>query len=335
MKRAMVLCVTLLMALCLTTTTFAATAEEGEKADVLNALGLFSGTGTDSYGNPVYELDRTPNRYEAVTMLVRLLGKEEEAKAGVWSTPFADVVDWAKPYVGYAYTNGLTSGTSATTFGGVAQVSATQYLTFVLRALGYVSGEDFEWDKAWELTDAIGMTAGEYGASATSFTRGDAVAVSYSALSATKKNSGNTLLDVLKSEGAVKSDATLTGGKMKLAYHQAEGSQEAILADAYVTKLFTGYRFTLTFYPGKCNHVAFYPAGWGSPDYPTGKYPNFKSLIYHNSRECFDTLEFTVPFDFISKNPINNENMAINLVNNLTTSYHTSGSIGFKVADLP
>ena len=33
------------------------------------------------------------------------------AKAKAWDTPFTDVADWAKPYVGYAYANGLTSGT--------------------------------------------------------------------------------------------------------------------------------------------------------------------------------------------------------------------------------
>lgn len=132
------------------TTAFAASSEAAEAAESLHALGLFNGTGTNEDGAPNYDLDREPSRAEAVTMLVRLLGKEEEAKNGTWTTPFTDVADWAKPYVGYAYTNGLTSGTSATTFGGTATVTASQYLTFILRALGYQSGTDFQWDKAWE-----------------------------------------------------------------------------------------------------------------------------------------------------------------------------------------
>ena len=51
-------------------------------------------------------------------MLVRLLGKEEEALAGNWDLPFTDVskTSAAYPYIGYAYANGLTNGTSATTF---------------------------------------------------------------------------------------------------------------------------------------------------------------------------------------------------------------------------
>lgn len=48
-------------------------------ADGLYELGLFRGTGTDKDGKPVYELGRTPTRAEALTLLIRLLGEEEEA----------------------------------------------------------------------------------------------------------------------------------------------------------------------------------------------------------------------------------------------------------------
>ena len=58
-------------------------------------LGLFQGTGTDANGQPVFSLDRTLTRQEAVIMLVRLLGKEAEALACGWPSPFADHADWA------------------------------------------------------------------------------------------------------------------------------------------------------------------------------------------------------------------------------------------------
>ena len=77
-------------------------------ADYLNSLGLFNGVGTGADGKPNYDLDRAPTRQEAVTMLVRLLGKEDEAVNGTWDMPFTDVDDWAAPYVGYAYAEGLT-----------------------------------------------------------------------------------------------------------------------------------------------------------------------------------------------------------------------------------
>ena len=77
-------------------------------------------------------------------------------------------------------------------------MTATQYLTFVLRALGYTSGVDFEWDKAWELSDKIGFTSGEYNATTNAqFMRGNTAAISYDALSAKLKDSDKTLHETL------------------------------------------------------------------------------------------------------------------------------------------
>lgn len=169
-------------------TGLAASDEAIQAANALYELGLFQGTGANADGTPNFDLDRTPTRHEAVTMLVRLLGKEDEAKAGTWETPFTDVDDWAKPYVGYAYANGLTTGTSETTFGGANTIDAPQYLTFVLRALGYTSGTDFQWDDPWNLSDQIGLTSGNYNANTASFTRGDVAIISSSALNSKKKD---------------------------------------------------------------------------------------------------------------------------------------------------
>lgn len=209
MKKILPLLLALLMMAGVAITAFAASPEMQTHADALNSIGLFGGTGVDKSGNPIYELDRTPNRYEAVTMLVRLLGKEAEAKAGSWETPFVDVVDWAKPYVGYAYNNGLTSGMSVTTFGGASEINPTQYLTFVLRALRYVSGKDFEWDKAWELTDKLAITTGQYNEEKATFTRGDVVEISYNAMFADVQKTGKTLFESLKQNGIVSKDAVL------------------------------------------------------------------------------------------------------------------------------
>lgn len=172
-----------------------------QAAKALHELGLFFGTGTDADGNPVYELSRTPNRHEAAAMLVRLLGKEADAKAAEWTAPFTDVADWAKPYVGYAYENDIVFGTSATTYGGSEHTTAAQYITCMLRVLGYSSETDFRWDAPWELSDAIGMTDGQYDAETAAFTRGDLAILSYSALSCERKD-GVTLYDFLTAENA-------------------------------------------------------------------------------------------------------------------------------------
>ncbi len=192
------------LALCLMLALAPAASAVGDAADeaagALYEMGLFQGTSVNADGTPVFDLDRAPTRAEAVTMLVRLLGGEGAALAGDWDMPFTDVPAWAEPYVGYAYSRGLAAGTGETAFGSGDSVTASQYLTFVLRALGYESGTDFEWDAAWELSDEIGLTSGEYGASTTSFTRGDVALISYAALGCEVKGGGMTLQDTLAGE---------------------------------------------------------------------------------------------------------------------------------------
>ena len=181
-RRILSLLLALVLLLGLVPMAFAADAQAQDAAEALYQMGLFQGTGKNADGSPKFDLDRAPTRAEAVTMLVRLLGRETEAKTGEWDIPFTDVADWAKPYVGYAYANKLTNGVSGDRFGGSETVTAAQYLTFVLRALGYKSGSDFQWNAAWELSDRIGLTFGQYSAQTTRFLRGDAAVISYNAL---------------------------------------------------------------------------------------------------------------------------------------------------------
>lgn len=210
MKRFLSFILALTLAASLVPSAFAASDEAVQAANALHALGLFNGTGTDENGNPVYDLDRAPTREEAITMLVRLLGREEKAKSDDWRMPFTDVSNWAKPYVGYAYTYDLTSGTSETTFGGKQKVSATQYLTFVLRALHYEDGTDFQWNRAWKLSDEIGLTSAQY-TSDSSITRGDVATISLKALSVLNKYD-TTLLDELLDYGPLTSEKIKTSG---------------------------------------------------------------------------------------------------------------------------
>ena len=165
-------------------------------ADSLHEMGLFQGTQNG------YDLDRTPTRAEASVMLVRLLGKEAEAKALTYTAPFTDLKGWEKPYVQYLYSNGLANGTNRTTFHPTGKCTAQMYATFLLRALGYSDTADFSYANAIE-------TAREQGIYDTgiintqNFLRDDAAAASYTALSVSPKNSEGTLLDQLVSENAI------------------------------------------------------------------------------------------------------------------------------------
>lgn len=218
MKKRMT-CFLLTLMLALSLSVPASAAAVGEKdAQILYTLGLFRGVGTLADGSPDFALEKSLTRQEAVVMLVRLLGAEETALAGEWTMPFTDVDAWARPYVGYAYSEGLTKGVSDTRFGGAQAVTATQYLTFALRALGYASDTDFRWDAAWEKTDEIGVTGGEYsGANNADFLRGNAAVISRSALTASCKT-GGMLVDTLIANGAVSQTAVDASGLMPDAY---------------------------------------------------------------------------------------------------------------------
>ena len=165
-------------------------------ADSLHEMGLFQGTQNG------YDLDRTPTRAEASVMLVRLLGKEAEAKTLTYTAPFTDLKGWEKPYVQYLYSNGLANGTNRTTFNPTGKCTAQMYAVFLLRALGYSDTADFSYANAIE-------TAREQGIYDTgiinvqNFLRDDAAAASYTVLSVSPKNSEGTLLGQLVSENAI------------------------------------------------------------------------------------------------------------------------------------
>ncbi|MBQ9984896.1 MAG: MBL fold metallo-hydrolase [Oscillospiraceae bacterium] len=201
MKRIISVLLALTLVFSFNVSVFAANIDAVNAANELYSLSLFNGIGVNADGSPNFDLDRAPTREEAVTMLVRLLGKEDIAKSNVIPTPFIDVADWAKPYVGYAYSAGLTNGTSATTFGGKSTVTAAQYITFVLRALGYSSSVDFKWDTPWTLSDNIGLTKGAYNNNSKTFLRGDVAIISRNALYTKLKGSSDTLVSILEPTG--------------------------------------------------------------------------------------------------------------------------------------
>lgn len=174
---------------------------EESLAAQLKQLGLFKGVSESSF-----ELDRAPTRIEALVMLIRVLGREQEALNGDWTHPFTDVPAWADKYVGYAYRNGLANGIGGGKFGN-GNASAAQYLTFVLRALGYsdANGLDFTWDRPFSLAGQAGILTDRVDTD--DFLRADVVLVSYAALDAYLKGSHQTLAQKLIDAGVFSQDS--------------------------------------------------------------------------------------------------------------------------------
>ena len=161
-------------------------------AQQLNQLGLFRGAGTNADGSVNYDLDRQPNRAEAITMLIRALGAGDQ-EGTTKQHPYQDVPTWANGAVSYARKYDLTRGISATEFGA-------KYLTFMLRALGYQDGTDFVWNSPWETAVQAGILPAQ--ADWATLTRGELVEITAAALFAQHKTTGQPLWERLVSSGA-------------------------------------------------------------------------------------------------------------------------------------
>ena len=150
---------------------------EMQKADALKEKGLFKGTENG------YELDRTLTRSEGATMLIRLLGKEDKALTSSYTPVFDDVAkdDWYYGYVMCAYNNNIVMGTSSTEFTPDRDISAKEFTTLVLRALGHETAAP---ENAFLMAQNAGLLTSDEAAALESkpdFTRGDMVGIAYTA----------------------------------------------------------------------------------------------------------------------------------------------------------
>jgi len=172
------------------------------RAEQLNKLGLLKGV---SKGN--YDMMRAPTRTESVVMVIRLLGKENEAQEyNASENPFYDVPAWAVKYIAYAYDNGLVKGISNRQFGAHMATSPEQYITFLLRALYYSDDHDFSYDDSIGFASSIGLLDGWNDSGF--FSRSDMIILSFNALNAGLNNGEGTLADSLL-EGGVFTDSQL------------------------------------------------------------------------------------------------------------------------------
>jgi hypothetical protein len=170
------------------------------EAVMLKDLGLFKGT------NKGFELKRQPNRAEAGVMLIRMLGKESVALTEDNDHPFVDVPEWASPYVGYMYRNGLTKGISPSEYGSQNFIDSKSYATMLMRVLGYDDGNgDFSWNLALDKAVEIDLIDGETQSRLASelFLRDDLVHFSYNLLKAELKDSETRLVKNLIDQGVV------------------------------------------------------------------------------------------------------------------------------------
>ena len=101
-----------------------------EAIEVLQKVGIMTG---DENGN--FNPGQLVTRNEMAVVMCNLLDYRVSSYKG--TSPFTDVPAWAEPYVAACYTNGITSGVSATTYGGDQTVTTSQAALMLMKALGY------------------------------------------------------------------------------------------------------------------------------------------------------------------------------------------------------
>ena len=114
-----------------------------EAIEVLKSVGIMVGDESGDF-NP----DQNVTRNEMAVVMSNLMAYNVATYAN--TSPFTDVPSWAEPYVAACWTNGITAGTSATTYGGSESVTTAQAALMLMKALGYFQySSDFGSD--WQL----------------------------------------------------------------------------------------------------------------------------------------------------------------------------------------
>lgn len=198
------------------TFSYSSSTDYNAMATALKTMHLFQGSLT-GYGSG-YDLEVAPTRLQALIMFIRVLGEEQAALSWSGTPPFTDVAagTQAAQYVGYAYEKGYTNGFSATTFRPSQSITASQYMEFILRALGYSSKDNTNLtDTLTRAVNAGVITTGEQAMlQSDPFLRADLVYISYYALDAKLSGSGQTLRESLLIKGVYTTSESATAQAM-------------------------------------------------------------------------------------------------------------------------
>ena len=120
---------------------------------VLKGLGVIKG---NEEGNLM--LGDTLRRQDMVVLISRIYNDELSARAYLIKPKFTDLTksySFYEPYIGWAVDKGLIKGMGDDTFGINEKVTVQQFMTVMLRALGYE-----EESKLWNTTPDIAMKLG-------------------------------------------------------------------------------------------------------------------------------------------------------------------------------
>ena len=132
-----------------------------ETAQVRNLMSMIV-LSLGKYG--LSDADTVPGTF-AIDFLVSYLGREEEALHGSGTSPIGGT-----SYAIYAYEKGILTNADSGKVGDAA-ITVADYVTWLLRAMGYASGSDFDSASPLALADSLGLTRGLYAGTETRLIR--------------------------------------------------------------------------------------------------------------------------------------------------------------------
>ena len=206
------------------------TSHNTEAIEVLQAVGIMTGDENGKF-NP----DAKVTRNEMAVIMCNLLDYTVASYKG--TAPFTDVPAWAEPYVAACYTNGITSGISATQYGGDQAVTTGEAALMLLKALGYFQySGDFGQDWLVETTK-IGSTAGLFDGIKTgareALTRNDVAQMVLNTLEA------DVVIAEKNGSDITVGDIVISGGKATYSARVSTDSQYKAISDTKVDGKYT------------------------------------------------------------------------------------------------
>jgi methionine-rich copper-binding protein CopC len=171
-------------------------------AEICEALGILQGDGagvTDTY------LAKGTERYQAAIIYLRLIGKEEEAKAFTGEDNFDDadqIYKGGQRILAYLKANpdlGWT-GVGGNKFEPTNPASAQMIYKVLLEALGYKQDVDFKWAETLDFAESVGLSAI---ADIAELTNADVATALVEGLKAKVKDSDATLAEKLVADGII------------------------------------------------------------------------------------------------------------------------------------
>ncbi len=312
-----ILCVCILSVL--TLPAFAATSSSA--ANSCETLGLIKGNGsgvTDSY------LSQNATRLQATTLILRLLGLEDEAKNFIGTDNFSDVGELnnsnqailaylkANPQLGF-------SGYGNNKFEPLTKVTAREFYKVLLTALGYSQGVDFGFSSAIEFANKIGLT--DLGALERPLMVGDLCTGMAQTLQIQPKDTEKTLIEGLVEKKVIPIETAQNSGLMPLekpkppiyVYIPAVAAQPTITTVSY-----TAHKLTVKLDCATAGATIYYTySPGGTAAVPTVSSPNHVSA--GTSVEINDANGDTINIRAIA--------VASGMENSAVTSYVRNGYI--------